>query len=65
MQSEEQIKEIVKSAIVEVLQERRDYIRSLLIEAIEDLALSSAIKEGEVSPLVSREQIFELLETGG
>jgi len=62
-ENDEQMKKVFKSAIVEVLQERKDLIREIIDEIIEDAALSHAIDEGVASPKVSRKQVFELLET--
>ena len=59
---EERLKDILKSAIVEVLEERRDLVRDLFEEAIEDIALSNAIEEGEQTPTVSRDEVFNVLE---
>jgi len=58
----EQLKEIVKCAIVELLRENQEEISHLLSEIIEDFAMEQAIAEGETTELVSRESIFELLE---
>ena len=62
-ENDEQLKETFKSAIIEVLQERKDLIREIIDEIIEDASLSRAMDEGIASPEVSREQVFELLET--
>ena len=59
----DELKDVFKSAIVEVLQERKDLIREIVDEIIEDTAFSRAIDEGVASPNVSRAQVFELLET--
>ena len=56
------LKEVLKSAIIEVLQERKELVREIL-ESVEDVTFSKAIEEGEQTPVVDREQIFELLET--
>lgn len=61
--SDERIKDLFKVAIVEVLEERRDLVRDLLEEALEDIALARAIEEGEETPRVSREEVFNALET--
>ena len=63
LENDEQLKEAFKAAIVEVLQERKDLIREIIDEVIEDTALSRAINEGGTTEKVSREQVFELLET--
>jgi hypothetical protein len=57
------LKELLKAAIVEVLQEQKEVFSDLLAEIIEDIALEKAIKEGEKTELVSREGIFQILST--
>jgi hypothetical protein len=57
----EQLKEILKSAIVELLRENREEVSDLLVEIIEDVAIERAIAEGEKTELISRESIFQLL----
>lgn len=59
---EDRLKELLKAAIVELLEERRDLVRDLLEEAVEDIALARAIDEGEQTGMTSREEIFEVLE---
>jgi len=63
IESDERLKEVFKSAIVEVLQERRDLVREILDEIVEDIAFSKAIAEGEQTTRVSRESVFEVLES--
>lgn len=63
IESDERLKEVFKSAIVEVLQERQELVREILDEIIEDIAFSKAIAEGEQTPRVSRESVFEALES--
>jgi hypothetical protein len=53
---------LLKQAILELLEERQDIFRQLVVEAIEDLALINAIKEGEATETVSREEILQILE---
>jgi hypothetical protein len=59
---EQHIKDLLKQAIIELLEERQDILRQLVAEAIEDLALINAIKEGEATETVSREEILQILE---
>ena len=61
---EERLKELFKAAIVEVFEERRDLVRDVVAEALEDIALVRAIDEGERGANVSREDVFEALEEG-
>jgi len=62
LDSEAQLKELLKSAFVEVLQERRDLLREIVEEALEDIALARAIEEGEATETSSREQILKVLD---
>jgi len=57
------IKDLVKSALIEVLEERRDLVLNLVEEALEDLGMVHAIREGEQSPPVGRAEVFRILET--
>lgn len=54
---EDRFKELLKTAIVEVLEERRELVRDVFEEALEDVALVRAIEEGEQSPLISRDEV--------
>ena len=63
IESDEKLKEVFKAAIVEVLQERHELVREILDEVIEDIAFSKAIAEGEQTARVSREAVFEVLES--
>ncbi len=58
----EQLKELLKSAIVELLRDNREEFSELLAEVIEDIAMERAISEGNTSQLVSRDTIFQFLE---
>lgn len=60
--NEERLKEILKSAIVEVLEKRKDLLHDLLAEAIEDIALSRAIEECEQSKTILSDNVFDVLD---
>jgi dsDNA-binding SOS-regulon protein len=55
----DQLKEILKSAIVEMLRENQQEVSDFLAEIIEDVAMERAIAEGEMTERVSREAIFK------
>jgi len=59
---ETKLKELMKTAILELLQEHKEVFYDLLAEVIEEIALENAIKEGENTEPVSRDSIFKLLE---
>ena len=59
---ERRIKALLKTAVVEVLEERHDLLLNAMKESLEDMAMLKAIREGEKSKLVSRKKIFQRLE---
>ncbi|MGD0698123.1 MAG: hypothetical protein ABSB82_25185 [Terriglobia bacterium] len=56
------LKELVKVALVEVLEERKDLLRDALEEAIEDMALVRAIQEGAQSRTMTRREMASMLK---
>jgi hypothetical protein len=56
----EQVKDLFKQALLEILQEERELFYDLFAEIIEDMALVKAIKAGEESEVVSRDEVFAL-----
>ena len=59
---EAKLKEALKAALIEILEERKDLVREVLEEALEDIALARAIEEGEQGELVTRDEVFNALE---
>jgi hypothetical protein len=57
-----QLKDLLKTAIVEILQEQKEVFTEIIVEAMEDIALAKAIEEGEDTEPVSREAIFKVLQ---
>jgi hypothetical protein len=60
--NQDQLKDLIKSAVVEALEERRDLLREVVEEALEDVALARAIEEGESTELIERAEVFGILE---
>ncbi|HIJ73484.1 MAG TPA: hypothetical protein HPP83_05210 [Candidatus Hydrogenedentes bacterium] len=58
---EGRIKQLLKEAVLEVFEERRDLIYDVLARAMEDFALANAIQEGESSEAVTRDQVLQTL----
>ena len=58
---EAKLKKLLKAAVVEILEERRDLVRDAFAEAVEDLGMIQAIKEGSRSAPVSRDEVFHIL----
>ena len=57
---QEQLKGLIKEAIVEIIDERRPMLRELFEEVLEDFALARAIEEDRRSETVSRDEVFAL-----
>ena len=56
------LKELFKQAIIEAIEEKKEAVHDLLVEAMEDVAMIHAIQEGEDSEVVSRKSVFQVLE---
>ena len=59
---ESRIKQLFKEALIEMLEEKKSVFHDLIVEAMEDLALASAIREGENTEKVDRQEIFNILD---
>jgi hypothetical protein len=62
--SEEKLKFLLKTAVVEALEERRDLVRDAIEEALEDMAMVRALEEGSASPIISPAEVYKILENG-
>ncbi|WP_239112245.1 hypothetical protein [Halomicronema sp. CCY15110] len=60
--NETQLKDLMKTAILEIFEERRDLLQDLIAEALEAIALIKAMDEGKDAEAVSREAILAILE---
>ena len=59
---ETKLKEIMKEAVLEALKDQKEVIYDILAEVMEDIALAQAIKEGETTETVSKEEILDIIE---
>jgi len=55
------LKALLKESLLELLEERREEFSELLLEVLEDLAMSRAIHEGEGSARVKKEEILRIM----
>jgi hypothetical protein len=60
--NQDEIKSIIKAAIIEVLEERPDLLQEAIEGALEEVAFCRAIREGENTEPVDREVVFGVLE---
>ena len=58
---ETKLKKLLKAAVVEVLEERRDLVLDALADAVEDIGLARAIEAGSRSESISRAEVFKIL----
>ena len=58
----EQMKSLIKESISEAFEQNREYFGQIIEEIIEDKFFLKALKEGEETELVSREEIFNALK---
>ena len=56
------LKELFKQAIIEAIEEKKETVHDLLVEAMEDVAMIHAIQDGEDSEAASRKEVFRALE---
>jgi hypothetical protein len=54
-------KELMKQALLELFQERRDLFYDLFEELLEDVGLTNAMREGEKSRMVSEREVMKAL----
>ncbi len=62
---EGRLKQIFKEAIAEMLEEKQNLFHDIVMEAMEDIALSRAIEEGHSSGKVTKQEVFDILEGRG
>jgi len=56
------MKSLIKESISEAFEQNREYFGQIIEEIIEDKFFLKALKEGEETELVSREEIFNALK---
>lgn len=62
MVEESTLRRTVKAAVEEALEERKDLMADLLEEALLDIGLVRAIRDGECSRTVSRQTVSEIMK---
>lgn len=59
---EDRLKTLFKTAMIEVIEEKKDFLQELFEDVIEEVALVRAIEEGRQTKTVSRDEVFKLFE---
>ena len=60
--NETQAKALLKQIVIELVQERRDWFLEIVVEALEEVGLVNAIRQGRQSEFVDETQITAILE---
>ena len=58
---EKQFKVLLKEALAELFEERQEIFSAIVVEAIEDIGLANAIREGRKNDFMSKEEIDTIL----
>ena len=58
---DKRMKDLIKQALLELFQERRDLFHDLFEELLEDIGLANAMREGEDSEIVSEKEVMKAL----
>jgi len=59
---EQNMKRLLKEALLDLFEERQELFYELFTEIIEDVGLLQAIKEGENTKNASRDEVFAILD---
>jgi hypothetical protein len=59
---DETTKEMLTEIMVEIIKTRKELFYDVILEALEEISLANAIKEGRQDNFVSEEKIFTLLD---
>jgi len=59
---DKKMRDIMKEVIIEMMKENKEGFRNLIVEAMEEVGLAKAIKEGRQNKFVNEDKILNLLE---
>jgi len=59
---DDKLKQLLKEALIEAVEEKRNLFYDLIVDAVEDIAIVRAIQEGENTETISKQEIFNILE---
>jgi len=60
--SDEKTKELLEEVLVEMIREKREVFYEIILEAIEEVGLANAIKEGRTGEFVGEDEIMNALK---
>ncbi len=59
---DDKLKQLLREALIEAIEEKRDLFYDLIVDAVEDIATVRAIQEGEDTETISKQEVFNILE---
>ncbi len=59
---EGRLKQVFKEALIEMLEEKQSLFHDIVVDAMEDIALSRAIQKGQDSGKATKKEVFDILE---
>ena len=62
---ENSLKRVVKAAVIEALEERREFLRDVVAEVLEDVAMAEAIREGRQTEPTTHKEVLKALKEEG
>ena len=60
---EAMMKKVFKNVLIEVLEEKKELLESVIIDVIEDIGMLNAIKQGEKRDFVNNEDFLKTLDS--
>ena len=60
--NDKEIKELIRETFIEMIRENREGLYELVLDALEEVGLANAIKEGRKDKFVDEDRILKLLE---
>jgi hypothetical protein len=60
--SEETLRQMLREAVAEALDDRRELLHDVIADVLEDIGLAEAIREGRKTERVDRETVFAALD---
>ncbi len=60
--SDEKTKELLAEVLVEMIREKREVFYEIVLEAMEEVGLANAIREGRTNEFVGEDEIMSVLE---
>jgi len=59
---DDKLKQLLKEALIEAIEEKRNLFSGMIADAVEDIAMVRAIQEGENTETISKKEIFNILD---